>query len=268
MTSPTAKVVIEIEALPLPDLHRLLHPGGAVAAIADEPSAVHVPPMGTLEVCGKAIDQLKGELADSKRECRKLCDIIEQLKAEQPTWNGDAPKDRRSIDLPQHAPQDLLNLSVFLEKLDDGQLDTVWVAAVMDALRETLPGPSIRGLCNCLNLVRDRYRQRLTGEPATPVTTFERRGDTSDKPDGPLDGSACTEPPRQRAPKVMREELVQQMLAAVPNLGDKVKSTHFENQYRGRVQIIAIQDERFLWRPGVKPELGGPWTPGELERVA
>lgn len=252
MSTPTASLLIEVKDLPLADVHRLFHPESGMRI---QPSAKPSQELQPSE--SRMVADLRAQLEAMTERLQILQRSnakFREQSAEQPTWDGEAPTSTVGAHILEEAPQDLLNLSVFLEKLSDDQLDTVWVAALLDALRETLPRPSIRGLTLCLNHVRDRYRNRLTGAPVRPINI------------GGADTNIDNVRARLRAPAVPRAELVAQMLAAMPNIGDRAQSTHWDQQFRQRVKDIAMVDDRFNWIAG--EHAGGAPTPWTLERIA
>lgn len=240
-----ANVIIELRDCGLDDLRRFIggDSSGPGPVVKHAPATVAAPPV---QIVSPIVPPLPPKAAEIIRVPGDPPPIVV------PKYDGDIPRDTNVVNLLQYAPQELPELAGFLARLSDEQLDTVWVAAILDALRESLPAPSIAGLAACLNYVRQRFRGTVKVDTSEPAEV---------KP-----GSSEIEP--QRAPQVKRAELLQMMLDAVPNVGDKALSSHFPQGLRQRLQAIALSDHRLLYHKGSKPGPGESFKPGVLERVA
>jgi hypothetical protein len=167
-------------------------------------------------------------------------------------------------------PHSMGELPAFFDRLTDRQLDSAWVACIIDCATRDSGRVVISQLAAACAAARDRYRAAAInhGEtqhdalPEVPQADGLPQGDgISSQQADPGDG--LPSPPTRHWP-----ELHTALLAAIPEVGDEVRIRDFTPSHTERSTIrnhlmAKCDDERLQWVSGSR----GGNTPARIRRI-
>lgn len=159
-----------------------------------------------------------------------------------------------------HCPLSMGELPAFFDRLTDRQLDTAWVACLIDCATRDAGRVDISQLAAACNAVRARYRAATINAAGPADPTPEPSPPSEPEPDAPEQPSG----PTKASPADCRPwpKLLDDLLAAIPKVGDQIRLCDFATRSERSTVAYHLkspnQDERLAWikgSPGVSARI-------------